>query len=331
MAGAIEGDYFIGSKAQELRGILSINYPMEHGIVTNWADMERIWQHIYTEELNILSEEHPVLLTEAPLNSKANRDQSAQVFFETFNVPAIYFSIQAVLSLYASGRTTGLVLDIGDGVTHTVPVYEGFAAQNAIKRDITSYLQILLRKQGYVFESTAEFEIVRILKEKTCFISLNPTKDEKELSSRLEGYTLPDGKTIKLGYERSRAPEILFNPHIIGSESRGVHQMVLDSIGRVDMDLRKSLFSNIILSGGTTLTKGFGDRLLSEMKKAAFKETKIKIFAPPERKYSTWIGGSILASLSITIHVFMLGTFKKMWVSAEEYQEDSDIIHKKFM
>jgi centractin len=112
----------------------------------------------------------------------------------------------------------------------------------------------------------------------------------------------------------------LFQPEYIGEEYPGIHQVIVDCISRADLDLRKSLYSNIVLSGGSTLCKGFGERLLSEIKRLALKDIKIKIYAPPERKYSTWIGGSILASLS---------TFKKMWVSAEEYQEDPDIIHKK--
>jgi centractin len=122
---------------------------------------------------------------------------------------------------------------------------------------------------------------------------------------------------VQLGPERFRAAEILFNPEIIGLEDAGVHQVVVDSINRVDMDLRKSLYSNIVLSGGTTLCTGasnlgrasfvfligagYGDRLLNEVKR--MKDGKIKIYAPPERKYSTWIGGSILAGLN---------TFKKV-------------------
>lgn len=114
----------------------------------------------------------------------------------------------------------------------------------------------------------------------------------------------------------------MFNPFLIGQESPGVHQLILDSINRVDLDLRKALYSNIVLAGGVTLTKGFGDRLLMEIKKVAYRDTKIKIYAPPERRYSTWVGGSILSSLS---------TFKKMWITAEEYQEDPDIIHKRYL
>ncbi|KAI9810430.1 MAG: Actin-like protein [Phylliscum demangeonii] len=334
LAGALEGDIFIGQRAQELRGLLKIRYPLEHGIVTDWADMERIWQFVYTEELKTLSEEHPVLLTEPPLNPRSNRDTAAQMLFETFNVPALYTSIQAVLSLYASGRTTGVVLDAGDGVSHAVPVYEGFAMPSSIRRidvagrDVTEHLQLLLRKAGYVFHTSAEKEVVRQIKETTSYVALDPRKEEREWvssSGRVDGksveYVLPDGNKVKIGTERFRAPEILFDPEIIGLEYAGIHQIVVDSINRTDLDLRKSLFANIVLSGGATMTRGFGDRLLHELQRLAVKDMRIKIFAPPERKYSTWIGGSILAGLS---------TFRKMWVSIDDWHENPDIIHTKF-
>ncbi|OQO04379.1 Actin-like protein [Cryoendolithus antarcticus] len=335
LAGGLEGDIFIGSRAQELRGLLKLNYPLEHGVVTDWEDMERIWTHVYGEELKTLSEEHPVLLTEAPLNPRANRETAAQVLFETFNVPALYTSIQAVLSLYASGRTTGIVLDSGDGVSHAVPVYEGFAVPSAIRRidvagrDVTEQLQVLFRKQGRVFQTSAEKEIVRNIKEKTSYVALDPKKEEKEWGSvaarggedKSVEYTLPDGQKLKVGTERFRAPEILFDPGTIGLEWPGLHQIVVDSINRTDMDLRKALFGNIVLSGGSTMIKGFGDRLLQEVQRLAVKDMRIKIFAPPERLYSTWIGGSILAGLS---------TFRKMWVSVDDWHENPDIIHQKF-
>lgn len=334
LAGAVEGDVFIGPRAQELRGLLKIRYPLEHGIVTDWDDMERIWTHVYEQELKTLSEDHPVLLTEPPLNPRQNRDMAAQILFEQFNVPAVYMSIQAVLSLYASGRTTGIVLDCGDGVSHAVPVYEGFAVPSSIRRidiagrDVTENMQLLLRKAGHVFHTSAEKEIVRIMKEKVSYVAIDPKKEEKDLQSgvwkadkkEIE-YQLPDGHKIKLGAERFRAPEILFDPELIGLEYPGVHQIVVDAINRTDMDLRQHLFGSIVLSGGSTLCKGFGDRLLDEVKKIAVKDMRIKIFAPPERKYSTWIGGSILAGLS---------TFRKMWVSIDDWHENPDVIHTKF-
>ncbi|KAK4552597.1 centractin- actin- protein of the dynactin complex [Recurvomyces mirabilis] len=335
LAGGLDGDVFIGKRAQELRGLLKIRYPLEHGIVTDWDDMERIWQYVYTDELKTLSEEHPVLLTEAPLNPRQNRDTAAQVLFETFNVPALYTSIQAVLSLYASGRTTGVVLDAGDGVSHAVPVYEGFAITNSIRRidvagrDITEHLQTLLRKGGSVFHTSAEKEIVKQIKETTSYVALDPKKEEKEWQaasnrsgeSKAVDYVLPDGQHLKVGAERFRAPEILFDPEIIGLEWPGLHQIVVDAINRTDMDLRKALYANIVLSGGSTMIKGFGDRLLHEVQRLAVKDMRIKIFAPPERLYSTWIGGSILAGLS---------TFRKMYVSIDDWHENPEIIHQKF-
>lgn len=165
-------------------------------------------------------------------------------------------------------------------------------------RDITENLSLHLRKSGHTFSTSAEKEIVRTVKEKTCYIAINPTKEEKESAGNYEEFILPDGNTLKLHNERFRAPEILFSPDIIGSESPGVHQLLVDAITKADMDLRKTLFENIVLSGGTTLTRGFGDRLLNEVKRLALKDCKIRILAPPERKWSTWIGGSILGSLS---------------------------------
>ena len=323
-------DYFVGSEAQWNRGMLDLKSPIQHGIVVDWDDMEKIWDHVFYKELKVSPENQHVLLTEPPLNPKQDKERTAQIMFETFGCGGLHFGMQSVLALYSSGVTTGMVLDSGEGVTHLVPIFEGFCLAHAVTRleiagrDLTDYLtQLLNNSTGYEFVTSSERDIVRDIKEKLCFVAGDPSKEIRSNSIRntlKKQYTLPDGQVITVNNERFQCPEVLFEPFLLGRQIPGLHTACAESIMKCGIDVRSELYRNITLFGGTTRLPGFALRLQNEVNKLTPKLARVKVIATPEKQYSVWVGGSIFASLTT------LGS--KVWISKQSYEENGpEIVH----
>ncbi|XP_042335165.1 actin-related protein T2-like [Sceloporus undulatus] len=292
-----------------------LNYPVERGIISCWDNMEKLWNHIYKYELKVKSSTSPLLLSEPPLNPLRNREIITELMFEHFKVPALYLSIQATLALYASARTTGLVMDSGHGVTHTVPIYDGYCLPHGVLRldvagkDITEYLSRLLENSRFSSSTRrANKAIAKNVKEKFCYVALDPKVEAKKKAE--EVLKLPDGKTVKINF--CRAPEILFVPKTIGIEMPGIHAMIIKSIRKCDKDISGSLYGNVVLSGGSSLFQGLDGRIFKEIEQHVPKDVPIRIIAPPERSCAAWLGASIVTHLD---------SFKQMWFTFEDYKE----------
>lgn len=328
-------DLMVGDEASKLRSMLELSYPMENGIVRNWKDMCHVWDYTFgPEKMNIDPRDCKVLLTEPPMNPIRNREKMIEVMFEQYQFHGAYIAIQAVLTLYAQGLLSGVVIDSGDGVTHICPVYEEYALPHLTRRldiagrDITKYLIKLLLLRGYAFNHTADFETVRIMKEKLCYVGYNIETEQKlalETTVLVEPYTLPDGRVIKLGGERFEAPEALFQPHLIDVEGQGIAELVFNTIQAADIDIRAELYKHIVLSGGSTMYPGLPSRLEREIKQlylervlkndiSKLNKLKIKIEDPPRRKDMVFIGGAVLAEV--------MKDKPNFWITREEYQEE---------
>nr|XP_004654002.1 actin-related protein T1-like [Jaculus jaculus]XP_004654003.1 actin-related protein T1-like [Jaculus jaculus] len=311
--------YFVGEEAQCNYDGLYLHYPVERGLVTRWDDMEKLWKDLFEWELGVKPSEQPVLMTEPSLNPRGTREKTTEIMFEKFNVPALYLCNHAVAALCASACVTGLVVDSGDGVTCTVPVYEGYTLHHAVTklyvagRDITEHLTRLLLAIGYTFPCILNKAVVDDIKEKLCVVDWEPNEEASKGSQRaLREYTLPDGNVIHMNEHLCQVPRVLFTPDQLGVHEPGLSKMVCNSILKCDTDIQKNLFAEIVLSGGTTLFPGLEDRLLKELEALAFNGTPIKITASPDRCFSPWVGGSIMTSMS---------TFKPMWVTSEDFKE----------
>lgn len=310
---------------------------MENGIVKRWDDMQHLWDYTFFEKMKVDPTGRKILLTEPPMNPLKNREQMAEVMFERYNFGGVYVAIQAVLALYAQGLSSGVVVDSGDGVTHIVPVYESTVLNHLTRRldvagrDVTRNLIALLLRRGYALNRTADFETVRQIKEKLCYVSYDLELDQRlseDTTVLVESYTLPDGRTVKIGSERFEAPECLFQPHLVDVEQPGIAEFLFNTIQAADVDVRSDLYKAIVLSGGSSMYPGLPSRLEKELKQLwltkvlqgnperlnvslAFRlikmrnrilkfnqqKFKVRIEDPPRRRHMVFIGGAVLANI----------------------------------
>ncbi|EEB06901.1 ARP2/3 actin-organizing complex subunit Arp2 [Schizosaccharomyces japonicus yFS275] len=326
-------DIMVGDEAEAVRSLLQIKYPMENGIIRDFEEMTHLWDYTFQNKLQVDTRGRKILLTEPPMNPSSNRERMCETMFERYGFDGVYVAIQAVLSLYAQGLSSGVVVDSGDGVTHIVPVYESVVLNHLVGRldiagrDATRYLINLLLRKGYAFNRTADFETVRQIKEQLCYVSYDLEQDHRlseETTVLMRSYTLPDGRVIKLGSERFECPECLFQPHLVGSEQPGVAEFIFNTIQAADVDVRKDLYRAIVLSGGSSMYAGLPSRLEKELKQLWLERVlhgdptrlsnfKVKIEDAPRRKHAVFIGGAVLADI--------MAQNDQMWVSKAEWEE----------
>ena len=318
--------FFVGSEADAIKGVLNINNPLENGAINNWDDIEKLWQHLFTNELKVDPVEYNTMITETPMNPKENKEKMTQIMFETFNVKGLYIAMEPVLSLFGIGKYTGIVSDLGDHISYFSPIFFGCSLPHALIRlnyagnDLTDYMKKLIEENGLRFSTTAEKEIIKTIKEKSCYVSLNFNEEIK--SVKMLDYELPDGYKINIKEQRIKCPEALFRPNLLGKEGNGISKACYDSIQKCNVDIRKDLFNCITLSGGTSMFNGLPERFIKEIKNLTHESMKeeVKINTSPERKYSAWIGGSVLSNSSSD----------SLWISKAEYEEYGElIVHRK--
>ena len=336
-------NFYVGSDALAKRGILNLNYPINHGVVDNWGDMEKIWDYSFVN-LHRAPEEHNIMLTEPILNPKENREIMAEIMFETFNVSGLYIKDSPSLCLYCAGKFSGIVVESGESVTQIVPIWDlhsilpGINRLNYGGKNLTKILEKSLKESVENYLHPSWIDIVKSIKEKACYVALDYKEEIKNVEPY--DYELPDGHHCIIKNERIKCTEALFNPSFFSNDDdklniksdkesnilekdKGLGYACFDSIKKCEIDVRKDLYNCIVLCGGNSMFNGLPERLTKEIKMLAPESMKeeVKVISSPERKFAAWIGGSILSTIS---------TFKTMWITKAEYEESGvTIVHKK--
>ncbi|KAF0924538.1 hypothetical protein E2562_010178 [Oryza meyeriana var. granulata] len=352
---------YVGQELEFRRDHMEVISPMKDGTVTDWDIVDNIWNHAFRQRLLINPEEHPMLIAEPSTNTGQQREKAAELMFEKYKVPALFLAKNAVLTSFASGRATSLVVDSGGGSTVVAAVHDGYVLQKSVATSpiggefLTDCMMKSLESKGVVIrprysfkkkESPGEYKVVDLdlpnttesyklycmraiasdIKESVCRVPDTAFDEVAYANVPTTSYELPDGQTIEVGADRFKIPDILFNPSLSQTipgvdgfadsmSVRGLPRMVIDSVNRCDVDIRKELLSSILLSGGSSSILQLKERLEKEVLEESSGNTRVKVLASGnsvERRFSVWIGGSILASL---------GSFQQMWFSKAEYEE----------
>ncbi|XP_041059993.1 actin-like isoform X3 [Carcharodon carcharias] len=303
---------YVGEAAQRKRSILHLIYPIQHGLIANWTEMEVLWRHTFENELRVDIQEHPIVLTEPPNNPQQIREKTTEIFFEAFQVPSLFLGIQAVLALHSTGKVTGTVIDSGSAVTHVVPIFEGGALDNITQRvylggqDLTEYMMRSLAENNSWSFTSKELENFKN----------NPEEIKEE-------YELPDGQNMIITTQKFICPEVIFKPFILGKDIQNLPAMAHSVIERCSEETRYDMYTNIVLAGGNSMFRNMEERLQQEMTNLAKPGTKVKILAPPNRNYLSWKGAAILSSLS---------NFHQMCVSRQDFEEfGATVLHRKLI
>ncbi len=292
--------------------------PIVDDEVEDWNALEKIIHYIFYTSIRVDPTDHPLVIVEPPLATHPQREKLCEILFETFNIPALLIVNAAVADLISSGERSGLDIRL-DTSAYIVPVLDTVPITHALKKlplgNVTHHLIRLLRAAGHSFTTSADTEIARDIKEKLCYVALDPEKDTYEEKT----YRLPDGETLTLGKELFMAPEIYFKPELIGLECKSLDVELYDTLMKLDEDIRTLMAGKIILSG-PEIFPGMKDRLKREIEKLATFPVEIK---QQESPYSSWIGASLIG-------VLKHGKYpSKYWITKKEYCENPAIVHFK--
>lgn len=315
-------DVYVGSELLTDNFLLDLDFPIQHGVITNWENMEIIYNHAFYKELRIEPSEYTIFVTESSNNTQPNREKLMEIMFETFNFNSFYSCNQGALSLYStSKKDSGVVVEIGYGVCQIVPILNGrpisdsIVCNNLAGRDLTERLKQLLFKRNYSFTANSEDHIVNDIKKKLCYLSLDyETEIQKSKSDLKASYKLPDGKEIEVDEERISCPELLFKPHLNGFEFAGIDKSLFVAVNKVHPSHIKDMYSNVILSGGTSMFNGLQERIKNEISKLAPPIMKVNVCSANKQNCAAWIGAAYFASLE---------NFNEMIITKKEYKSRS--------